>query len=139
MLLRLLFPSWAFFDAVTEVPALEACVRDGAGRDAWRAVLQAPSRSLLSLLYNPEGTTHLALQGVVDRLAVECEHGAVNDVTRDLVAAIAEGAVREWGGAGEPSRPWAWRVVATPVRDRFATPRVLCEHVGRPLGAPAPE
>lgn len=135
MLLRLLFPSWAFFDTVTEVPVLEARLGNGRRAGMWRSVLQAPARSSLALVYNPEGTAHLALQGAVDRLAAECEHAMVDAVTRDHVAAIAESAVREWVDAGEPSATWGWRVVAIIPRAHSAAPRVLYESGDLSLGA----
>lgn len=135
MLLRLLFPSWAFFDTVAEVPVLEARLGTGRGTGTWRSVLQAPARSRLAIVYNPEGTAHLALQGAVDRLAAECEQGMVDAVTRDHVAAIAESTVREWVDAGEPSATWAWRVVAITPRACSVAPRVLYESGDLPLRA----
>lgn len=127
MLLRLLFPSWAFFDTVTDVPVLEARLGNGGRAGRWRSVLQAPARSHLAIVYNPEGTAHLALQGVVDRFAAECEQAIVDTVTRDHVAAIAESTVHEWMDAGEPSATWAWRVVAITPNECAAAPRVLYE------------
>ena len=114
MLLRLLFPSWAFFDRVTEVPLLQARVtaHDGT-RGPWRDVLQVPPRTWRSVLYHPEGTAHLALQSAVDRLAVSCLQGEPDDLSRNLVAAIAEQQVRAWIASGDqPSDRWQWRIVA---------------------------
>lgn len=108
MLLRLLFPSWAFFDRVTDIPTLE--IRRGStedGRAPWTSALSAPARSLRHVVYNPEGTAHLLLQSAVDRFAVDAEQGRIDPVTRDIVAAIAERAV-----APGPSSRWQWRVVA---------------------------
>lgn len=107
MLLRLLFPSWAFFDTVAAVPVLEVRVLQGGTWSAWHGVLQAPPRTLRSVLYNPEGTMHLALQQVIDRFAVEHEHEAPDAVTRDMVESIAERAARAAIGAGNA---WSWRV-----------------------------
>lgn len=134
MLLRLLFPSWAFFDTVGDVPVLEACLSGTTHSATWRAVLEAPARSLTALLYNPEGTVHLALQGAVDRLAVECEHMEPDAVTRGVVASIAESAVRDWVAAGERAAGWKWRVVAVSPQDRSGSPRVLYESEAQPLG-----
>jgi hypothetical protein len=108
VLLRLLFPSWAFFDTVAAVPTLEVRVLDGDRWSDWLGVLQAPPRPLRSLLYNPEGTLHLALQQVVDRFAVEQSHEVQDTVTHDMTAAIAERAAHQWIATGEA---WAWRVV----------------------------
>ena len=107
VLFRLLFPSWAFFDAVHDVPVLEARV----GTE-WRAVLHAPGRGAAAVLFHPAGTTHLALQSLVDRLAMECEHGAVDPVTHALVDALVARAVQSWRDAArEPFDRWSWRVV----------------------------
>jgi len=116
VLLRLLFPSWAFFDRVTEVPLLQARVtaHDGT-RGPWRDVLQVPPRTWRSVLYHPEGTAHLALQSAVDRLAVSSLQGEPDDISRDLVAAIAEQQVRAWIASGDQSMDrWQWRIIAAP-------------------------
>jgi len=107
VLFRLLFPSWAFFDAVHDVPILEARV----GTE-WRPVLHAPGRDAAAVLFHPAGTAHLALQSLVDRLAVECEHGTVDPVTHALVDALVARAVQAWRDvAPEPFDRWSWRVV----------------------------
>lgn len=125
MLLRLLFPSWAFFDAVREVPVLEARLGEG----AWRTVLRAPRRGMGALLYHPAGTSHLALQSVVDRFALECEHGTIDPVTKALVGAMVERAVRGWRDAATvDDGECRWRVVAISGMDSSAsTMRVLHE------------
>lgn len=85
--------------------------------------MAAPPRTMRSVVYHPRGTMHLALQSVVDRLALECEQGAVAPLTQSLVARIAAHAVGA-SVAGE-SVVWSWRVVATTVRDPAAPSRVL--------------
>lgn len=116
VLLRLLFPSWAFFDRVTEVPLLQARVNAPDGTlGPWRDVLHAPPRTWRSVLYHPEGTAHLALQSVVDRFAVSCLQGEPDDISRDLVAAIAERQVRAWIlPSDQPLGTWQWRIIAVP-------------------------
>lgn len=125
MLLRLLFPSWAFFDAVTAVPRLEvrvmvpgAVVPDVAPGD-WEPALVVSRRGLRHLLYNPEGTETLALQAIIDGLAVECEAGIEDPVTRGLVERVAARAVRTLEAAApDRHRRWQWQVVAVDVARR---------------------
>jgi len=120
MLLRLLFPSWAFFDAVTDVPRLE--VRSwptGVAPDVWWPVLTAPARGVGHLLYNPEGTEHLALQALVDRFAVECETGDNHTVTATLLTRLAARALEAPDHGPHTAHrvagdtwSWQWRVGA---------------------------
>jgi hypothetical protein len=113
MLFRLLFPSWAFFDAVTDVPRLELRVRSADElKGTWVAVLRAPSRGGRHVLFNPEGNEQLALQAVVDRFAAECETGIADAVSLALVEQIAAQAVRRLASDQPLPLQWQWRVVA---------------------------
>jgi hypothetical protein len=118
MLWRLLFPSWAFFDAITDVPRLEIRgLTDDGIAGPWRSALEAPARRGWNVVYHPRGTAHLAMQAVVDRLAVEQESGQPDDTTVALVAAVAA-----WNlslqmhthadGADVAHARWQWRIVA---------------------------
>ena len=131
MLLRLLFPSWAFFDAVTDVPRLEIrlCPPDGAPAP-WQPALRSVPRGVHHLVYNPEGTEALAVQAIVDRFAVECESGLADAVTQALVERVAARAAAQAAsamrvaatgstatgstatGSTAASVPWQWRVGA---------------------------
>jgi hypothetical protein len=128
VLLRLLFPSWAFFDRVTEVPLLQARVTAHDGTPGpWRDVLPAPPRTWRSVLYHPAGTAHLALQSAVDRLAVSSLQGEQDVISRELVAAIAEHQVRAWNApSDQPSDRWQWRIIAVPAGHGDA-PHVICD------------
>lgn len=128
MLLRLLFPSWAFFDRVTEVPLLQARVTAHDGTPGpWRDVLRAPPRTWRSVLYHPKGTAHLALQSAVDRLAASCHQGEPDDISGDLVAAIAEQQVRAWiAPSDQPLGKWQWRIIAAPAAHGDAV-HVICD------------
>ncbi|GAB1343795.1 hypothetical protein [Gemmatimonas sp.] len=138
MLLRLLFPSWAFFDVVTDVPRLDVrSWRAGSESGVWRPALVAPRRGIRHLLYNPEGTEHLALQALVDRFAVECEAGDRHAVTVALLTRLAARAAAEPGrgphaahGAASDTWSWQWRIgAASTLRDADVTGdfRVLYE------------
>jgi len=51
----------------------------------------------------------------VDRLAVSSLQGEPDDISRDLVAAIAEQQVRAWMALGDQSMDrWQWRIIAAP-------------------------
>jgi hypothetical protein len=129
VLLRLLFPSWAFFDRVTEVPRLQARVTAHDGTlGPWHDLLQAPPRTWRSVLYHPEGTTHLALHSAVDRLAMECTLGEPDATSRALVVAIVEHEVRaRFAQDDQPAGRWEWRIIAAPAvpTDGDAV-RVMC-------------
>lgn len=136
MLFRLLFPSWAFFDAVTDVPRLEVRRTSPDSAGEWTAALQAPSRRWWNVLYHPDGTAHLAMQSAVDRLAVERESGPPDPVSHGIVEAIAHRVVHAGQRVGmlpntdERGHCWQWRLVAVDVRHPAAV-RVLYESVPR--------
>jgi hypothetical protein len=72
--LRVLFPSWRFFDRLGQVPRLE--FRAGADPDAlgpWQPALPPLPRSSWHVLYNPAGNYFLAEQSLVERLLLEIE------------------------------------------------------------------
>lgn len=122
VLLRLLFPSWAFFDRVTEVPRLELQTFDERGVPSpWRAVLTAPPRTPLALVFHPHGTAHLAQQSAVERFAVGADRQEIDAVAHDVVAAIARRAL-----SPATATSWRWRVVAVD-HSALSVPRVLFE------------
>lgn len=107
ILLRLLFPSWAFFDRVVSIPALEVRTFGASGvASAWHPALAAPTRGARHALVHPDGTRHLALQGLVDRLATEVEQDDTDPVSVALVAALARHAIGTTTDA-----TWQWRIV----------------------------
>lgn len=126
-LLRLIFPSWAFFDVAMAPPVLEVRVFSATGEAGpWRAAVQAPRRRWWHLVFNPSGTRALAWQTVVERWCDEHVGTPPNqaaapggDVTSTLLEHLAEGAARQLGaGAG-----WQWRIVVT----EGAAPTVVAE------------
>ena len=122
VLLRLLFPSWAFFDRVTEVPRLELQTFDPHGQpSSWREALSAPTRPTLALVYHPHGTAHLAQQAAVERFAVGADLQQIDVVAHDVVAAIARRAL-----SPATATSWRWRVVAVD-HTALSVPRVLFE------------
>jgi hypothetical protein len=102
-LLRLLFPSWAFFDTAGAPPVLEVRTHSAndrssnQSRDSWQPVVQPPVRRPWHVLFNPGGTQALAEQTVVERWHSEIEEEAETDVTRALVEGLVAAYVAERG------------------------------------------
>ena len=67
---RVLFPSWRFFDDVQATPALLVRVIEGDGPPAgWQPILSPPTRSWpRALFWNPAGNLQLAEHGLLERL-----------------------------------------------------------------------
>lgn len=71
-LLRVLVPSWRFFDDLQVTPTLLVRVaRDGGAFGEWRAVLSPPRRSIVHLVWNPAGNLLLAQQSLLERLLMD--------------------------------------------------------------------
>lgn len=90
-LLRLLFPSWAFFNVASAPPSLE--VRATTPPDAsgpWLAVVRAPRRRWWHLFFNARGTQALARQTVVERWQAEHDAGEDESVSWALLQNMAE-------------------------------------------------
>jgi len=68
--LRILFPSWKFFDRIGPVATLFYQL-SGSDSTKWVACLSPPKRSFLHLLLNSTGNIYLAQQGLVDRLVMD--------------------------------------------------------------------
>lgn len=69
MLLRVLFPSWRFFEELTEIPYLELrWARGGESLGSWQPALRRPSRRWSALLLNPEVNLALAEQSLLQQL-----------------------------------------------------------------------
>ena len=67
-LLRVLIPSWRFFETAGWLPELSMRFE---GEWDWHPVLAPPPRRWRHLFFNPEGNLHLALQTTVERLVIE--------------------------------------------------------------------
>lgn len=71
-LLRVLVPSWRFFDDIAPTPLLLARVRlPDQEPGAWREVIQVPPRTPGTLFWNPEGNLSLAAHSLLDRLQMD--------------------------------------------------------------------
>jgi hypothetical protein len=88
-LLRLSFPSWAFFDRVGTPPRLELRRVDDDGRgDAWRPAIAVSGRRWWHVLWHPRGTRTLAAQVAVERWHATLDDGDAAD-RRERVRAHA--------------------------------------------------
>ncbi|HMN68398.1 MAG TPA: hypothetical protein PKC28_07650 [Bdellovibrionales bacterium] len=82
--LRILIPSWRFFDDLGAVPRLE--IREDGGE--WRAfAYRAPAFSWSQLFFNPTGNLNHAIGNLLNRLMLEDEPG--HTPTYALVEALA--------------------------------------------------
>lgn len=81
-LVRVLIPSWRFFDDISESPLLLARVANpDAPFGPWLPVLHPPRRALRDVLWNPGGNLALACNALVDNLVSDLadfdESGAI--------------------------------------------------------------
>jgi hypothetical protein len=115
VLLRLLFPSWAFFDVAGAPPTLEVRAHPPGGAPGpWMAVVRAPARRWWHLVFNPEGTRALAEQTLVERWCDELEAGGMESaresVTGALVGQLAASAAPPGWRTGREAG-WQYRLV----------------------------
>lgn len=68
-LLRVMFPSWKFFEEVAAVPVLFYRLETEPNKfNQWQEIPQRPKRRALSLLFNPELNYYLACQSLFQQL-----------------------------------------------------------------------
>ena len=111
-LLKLLFPSWEFFDDATLPPTLQCRRFPFQGEPGgWIDVVQPPPRRWWNLLFNAKGTETLAAQTLVERWYTELteleEHDPTYQQTLALVTALAEHAVAHH----HADEPWQLRLI----------------------------
>ena len=71
-LVRVLIPSWRFFDNISESPLLLARVANpDAPFGPWLPVLHPPRRALRDVLWNPGGNLALACNALVEHLVAD--------------------------------------------------------------------
>lgn len=68
ILLRILIPSWRFFDRLGRVPELLYRVKNNGEWGNWGTCFERPQRKLWHLFSNPHGNMYLAYRSLVDRL-----------------------------------------------------------------------
>ena len=117
-LLRLLFPTWAFFERPHAPPLLEVLVSATNGDTAWQPALIPSPRRWWQLFVNPLGTLVLAEQTHVERLYELCSDESVDRASREFFAAwqvvrnISEQAVRMRRQA-VGAHQWKFRLTVT--------------------------
>jgi hypothetical protein len=73
-LLRVLFPSWRFFENIGVTSWLQVRSRTSEGEWAeWQNALTPPRRSWTAIFHNPEGNLSFARQSAVEHLVAEAE------------------------------------------------------------------
>lgn len=104
LVLKLLLPSWNFFNDFDEVTQLEFCVsRDGAAESAWQPLHPMHStRSWWRAVFNPEGNLELLEKSLLDRVATALRESPVSPQANFeqseagvMLARIVRGRLRE--------------------------------------------
>jgi hypothetical protein len=76
-LLRVLIPSWRFFDRLEQVPKLHYRVRrEGEVATDWKMFCLEDERTALSLFLNPTGNLNLAFHGLIERAVSDINSSA---------------------------------------------------------------
>lgn len=80
--LRLLFPSWKFFDRPGHLIRLDYRLQhaDSAITSNWQPVLQSQKRTWTCLFLNPQGNLHLACQSLVEQLVTQIQNTPENQL-----------------------------------------------------------
>lgn len=68
--LRILFPTWKFFNRLGTVPELLYRMN---GQVEWTPAFVKPNRTFFNLFLNPEGNLYLAKQSLVERLLYDSQ------------------------------------------------------------------
>jgi len=120
-LLRLCFPSWAFFDRAGTLPELQIRRHAVDKRPVtWQSALIAPARRWWHVLSFPEGTQVLATQSLVGRycqavLDSDADNAETMHLQRLVEYAAACALPAAWKAEGQPEASvvprWQWRVV----------------------------
>ena len=116
-LLRVLLPSWRFFDAIASMPRV--LVRSGPAPDSlgeWRQLLAPPQRSWANLVWHPAGNLSLAQHSLLERLLTdiaELADGAepADTVSYQLARNLVRAGLRDAGVA--PGTAYQWKVADT--------------------------
>jgi hypothetical protein len=100
VLLRVLFPSWRFFESIAPTPNLSYRVaRAGEDFGGWRDALPPVARTPLSLLLNARGNLQLAAQSLVERLFEDLDAmppaEAQENVSYQLVQCLVQTRLRD--------------------------------------------
>ncbi len=76
--IRVLIPTWRFFDRLGRVPELLFRVKFGGKFGPWLPVLEKPTRKFYHLFLNPEGNLHLAYNTLVDRVLDDSQNKSID-------------------------------------------------------------
>tara|TARA_Y100000590_G_scaffold470551_1_gene666258 strand:+ start:5301 stop:5717 length:417 start_codon:yes stop_codon:yes gene_type:complete len=73
--IRLLFPSWRFFESFEEVPVLFHRIKKDGEWTPWTRTLPFPKRKGTILFFNPQGNTIALFHSLFQRLVAEINEG----------------------------------------------------------------
>ncbi len=112
-LLRVLFPSWRFFENIGVNSWLQVRSRASEGEwTEWQNALTPPLRSWTAILHNPEGNLYFARQSAVEHLVAEAEarpDSVAESVAFAVVRRIAEESVSS--GLNSPNGELQFKIV----------------------------
>lgn len=84
-LMRVLFPSWRFFEAIAPAPTLSHRVVDGAGEfGPWLDTLPPVPRPPWFWAFHPAGNLRLACASLVEHLAHDLDDGPRDGITAQV-------------------------------------------------------
>ena len=85
-LLKILIPSWRFFDRAGDLSQLYFKAHTGNGNYGfWQEVLIPPKRHLGNFVLNPQGNLYLASQALVERLVQEISEDDQGVMTPEFI------------------------------------------------------
>lgn len=76
--IRVLIPTWRFFDRLGRVPELVYRVKFGGKFGPWIPAFEKPKRRFYHLFLNPEGNLYLAYNTLVDRLLDDSQNKSLD-------------------------------------------------------------
>lgn len=101
-LIRVLIPTWRFFDRLGRVPELLYRVKAGGELSSWESVLQKPKIGFWNLFLNPECNLYFAYQSLIDRLLDDSQtqgDSFESQVSFELVKNLVHEKVKKHPGA----------------------------------------
>ncbi|MEZ4753842.1 MAG: hypothetical protein R3A13_05965 [Bdellovibrionota bacterium] len=87
-LFRAIFPSWRFFEEITDIPQLYYRLKTGETFGEWKNCLFRPKRNLSTLFINPEGNLLFAYGGLLQHFIQDLE-SVEEDQVEDFMQSVS--------------------------------------------------